>query len=150
MPCLSLPGAVIHGVDLNSGRIATNSGVYLIALFMLVTSAIAFATFYLKQKRTRGVARDQARYVLTGSALTAAIGLLCNLLLPLGGNYAWVWLGPVGSLFFVGFSVYSIVAHHLFDIRLLIRRTLVYALLLSGLTAIFSVLVLGLTNALQA
>lgn len=145
-----LPGAVIRDVDLDTGRIITNGGVYLIALFMLATLGIAFATFYIKQQRTRGIARAQARYVLTGSALTAVIGLFCNLLLPLSNNYGWVWLGPVSSLFFVGFSVYSIVAHHLFDIRLLIRRTLVYALLLSGLTALFSVLVLGLTNALQS
>lgn len=145
-----LTDAVIRDIDLSTGRIITNGGIYFIALFMLLSLGTAFATFYSKQKRTRGLARAQARYVLTGSALTAVIGLFCNLLLPLGGNYGWVWLGPVSSLFFVGFSVYSIVAHHLFDIRVLIRRTLVYALLLSGLTALFSVLVLVLTNALQS
>ena len=128
-----MPGAVIRAIDLPTGRIVTGGGIYLIALFMLGSSGVAFATFYRKQQRTRGSGPVlRARYVLTGSALTAAIGLGCNLLLPLGGNYGWVWLGPVGSLFFVGFSVYSIVAHHLFDIRVLIRRTLVYALLLAG------------------
>jgi signal transduction histidine kinase len=148
-----VPDAVVTGIDLESRRILTGSGLHAIALFMLLTSVWAFALFWRSQSRLRGREKEreraQARYVLFGAALTALTGLFFNLLLPLLGNYSLVWLGPVGSLFFVGSSAYSIVAHRLFDIRLLIRRTLVYAGLLFVLTALFSALVLGLTNALR-
>jgi hypothetical protein len=75
--------------------------------------------------------------------------LVFNLFLPLRGDYHWVFLGPLCSLFFVGFSAYSIVAHHLFDVRLLIRRTLVYTLLLAALTGAFAAFEKGVEHLLR-
>lgn len=144
------PGFVIRGIDLETRRIFTAPGVYLVALYMLGTSAWAFAIFLHNQSRLRGRSRAQARYVLYGSALTAAFGLFFNLLLPLAGDYRWVWLGPLCSLFFVGCSAYSIVAHHLFDVRLLIHRTLVYTLLLATLAGAFAAMERGLEHLLQS
>lgn len=143
------PGAVIQGIDLEKGRILTSSGVYLIALFLLASSAWAFGLFWRSQSKLEGKARAQARYVLYGSALTAVFGLSFNLLLPLAGNYHWVWLGPLSSLFFVGFCVYSIVTARLFDVRLLIRRTLVYSVLLAALAGAFAALEKGLEHLLS-
>jgi hypothetical protein len=133
-----VPGLILKDVDIIERRILTAPGIFLIATFMVVTSALAFLRFWHNQSRLRGIARAQARYVLFGAALTAVFGLTFNLFLPLLGNYRWVWAGPVCSLFFVGFTVYSIVAHHLFDIKVLIRRTLVYSLLLAALAGAFS------------
>jgi hypothetical protein len=142
----AVPGLVIRGIDLPAGRILTGPGLWMVALFMLVTSTIAFWRLLHSQNRLDGRQRAQARYVLLGSALTAVLGLFFNLFLPLLGNYQFVWLGPLCSLFFVGFSAYSIVAHHLFDVRLLIRRTLVYTLLLSALAGAFTALEKGLEH----
>jgi len=145
-----VPGLVIDAVDISGNRaIATTAGVWVIALFMFVTSCWAFGRLLAQHAQLHGVARAQSRYVLTGSALTAVIGLICNLLLPLLGNYSLVWLGPASSLFFVGFTVYSIIAHHLFDIRLIIKRTLVYTLLLAGIGAGYSIVESSLTEALR-
>jgi hypothetical protein len=135
-----VPGAVLTGVDLAERRILTTSGLYLLAVYFFATLGLACWRFWRHQRRLHGVAREQARYVLLGAVLTIGFGLFFNLLLPLWGNYRWVWAGPASSLFFVGFTVYSIVAHHLFDIRVLIRRTVVYSLLLALLAVGFSAL----------
>jgi len=143
-----VPGAIIQNVDVPARRIETAPGVYLVALFMLGTSAYAFALFYHNQKHLRGRRRAQARLVLYGSALTAILGLFFNLALPLAGDYRWVGLGPLCSLFFVGFSAYAIIAQRLFDVRLLIRRTFVYSLLLAALAGTFAVLEKGMEHLL--
>ncbi len=135
-----VPGAIIERVDVPLQRIVTAPGVYLVALFMLVTSGYAFALFFRNQKHLRRKRQAQARLVLYGSSLTALLGLFFNLLLPLLGDYRFVWLGPLSSLFFVGFCAYAIVATHLFDVRLLIRRTFVYSVLLALLAGSFAVL----------
>lgn len=142
-----LPNVVIQEVNLSERRILTASGIWLIAAFMLATSGLAFSRFWHSQARLHGGTQEQARYVLFGAALTAVFGLSFNLILPLLNNYQWVWAGPVCSLFFVGFTVYSIVAHQLFDIKILIRRTLVYSLLVALLALAFSGLELLLTHA---
>jgi hypothetical protein len=80
----------------------------------------------------------QTRYVLTSMTVTTVVGLSCNLVLPLFDNYTLVWLGPASSLVFVASTVYSIVREHLFDIRLVIKRTLVYSLLLAGIAGGYS------------
>ena len=145
-----VPGLVIQTVDISGNRsIVTSAGVSAIAVFMLVTSLWAFGSLLRQHTRLRGIARAQSGYVLTGSALTAVIGLICNLLLPLLGNYSLVWLGPTASLFFVGFIVYSIIAQHLFDIRIIIKRTLVYTILLTAIGAGYSIVETGLTEALR-
>jgi len=138
-----VPGIVIQDVDIQARRIETAPGVYLVALFMLATSVYAFTLFWHNQAHLRGRKRAQARLVLYGSALTAVFGLVFNLLLPLLGNYRWVGMGPLSSLFFVGFSAYTIVAQRLFDVRLLIRRTFVYSLMLAVLAGTFAVLEKG-------
>ncbi len=143
-----VPGAVIERVDISLQRILTAPGVYLVALFMVVTSGCAFALFWRNQRHLRRTPQAQARLVLYGSSLTAVLGLFFNLLLPLLGNYRWVWLGPLSSLFFVGFCSYAIIATHLFDVRLLVRRTFVYSFLLAALAGSFAVLEKGMEQLL--
>lgn len=113
-----------------------------------MTSGYAFALFWHNQAHLRRRRRAQAQLVLYGSALTAVCGLFFNLLLPLLGDYRWVGLGPLSSLFFVGFSAYAIIAQQLFDVRLLIRRTFVYSLLLAVLAGSFAVLEKGMEHLL--
>ncbi len=143
------PEFVVRGIDLEAGIIHTGSGIYGVAIFMVAAFVTALWRLLHSQRRLRGRARAQARYVLYGSALATALGLIFNLFLPLRGDYHWVYLGPLCSLFFVGFSAYSIVAHRLFDIRLLIRRTLVYTLLLAALTGAFAAFEKGMEHLLR-
>lgn len=133
------PGAVDRSVDLEgTHRIVTAPGFYAVALFLFSTVLSAFWLFIRHLRTLHRTLRDQALYVLTGAGVTALFGIIFNLILPLFGDYRLVWLGPSCSLFFVGGTVYSIIAHHLFDIRLIIKRTVLYSLLLAGISAGYS------------
>lgn len=141
------PGLVIGSVELaGERRIITTGGLYVLAAFLFGTLGRAFLLLWRTYVRSRGEARNQMRYVLAGMALTALCGLATNLALPLAGDYRLVWAGPTSSLFFVSLTVYAIVTQRLFDIRLLLKRTLVYTLLLGGLIALYSAGVLFLTG----
>lgn len=145
-----VPHFVIKAIELEpTRRILTNFGVYPILGFVLLAVLGAILFLLRSLAVTVGKERMQTRYVLTGMAVTALIGLMCNLALPLFGNYSLVWLGPASSLVFVGSSVYSIVKEHLFDIRLVIKRTLVYSLLLAGIAGGYSAVEYVLKEALQ-
>lgn len=76
--------------------------------------------------------------------------MIFNLAFPLFGDYRFVWLGPSGSVVFVGATVYSIIAHHLFDIRLIIKRTVVYSILLAAISAGYSAVEYLLTELFAA
>lgn len=142
------PGLIVDSVDLADGqrRILTTPGLYLFALVVFGLLGWAFANLWLSYRRSRGAPRGQLRYVLCGMLLTAVCGLSTNLALPLIGDYRYVWIGPTSSLLFVSFTVYAIVTQRLFDIRLLLKRTLVYTLLLGGLIACYSAGVLFLSG----
>jgi len=133
------PGAVDRAVELAGiHRIITGVGFYLVALFLLLSTLAAFYGFARHTVTLHGSLREQALYVLTGAGVTALFGTIFNLLFPLFNDYRFVWLGPAFSVFFVGGTVYSIIAHHLFDIRIIIKRTLVYSLLLAGISGGYS------------
>ena len=145
-----IPHWVIQSVELDPARrIVTDNGLYPIAAFVFTTIVGSIRFLLQSLSTTAGKERMQTRYVLTGMTVTALIGLVCNLVLPLLGNYALVWLGPASSLVFVASTVYSIVKEHLFDIRLVIKRTLVYSFLLAGIAGGYSAVEYLLKAALQ-
>jgi hypothetical protein len=145
-----IPGLIVQAIKMESIRsIDTNSGIYLIALFLIATIGWGLASFVQRHFTLHRVAREQSRFVLTGLGIAAAIGLICNLALPLRDDYRFVWLGPASSLFFVAFCVYAIIAHHLFDIRFIIKKTLVYSLLVAAVGAGYSLAEHTLTEFLR-
>jgi hypothetical protein len=134
-----IPGAVDRSVELTgTHRIITAPGFYLVALFLLLTTGAAFTGFVRHTLTLHGSLREQALYVMLGAGVTAIFGTIFNVAFPLFGDYRFVWLGPSFSVFFVGGAVYSIIAHHLFDIRLIIKRAVVYSLLLAGISGGYS------------
>lgn len=145
-----IPGLIVQAINMESIRsIDTNPGIYLVALFLIVTIGWGLTSFVERHFILHRVAREQSRYVLTGLGIAAAIGLICNLGLPLRDDYRFVWLGPASSLFFVAFCVYAIIAHHLFDIRFIIKKTLVYSLLVAAVGAGYSLAEHTLTEFLR-
>lgn len=112
--------------------------VYSIYFLFIFSSGIFFAL--RKYIRLKGRLRMQAGLYAIGIFLNSVPGVISNLLLPAFGNYDYIWVGPVASVFFLGFATYSIVKHGLFDIRLAAVRTLAYAVSLLTLAAMYYVL----------
>jgi signal transduction histidine kinase len=102
--------------------------------YFFVVIGYAFRRLVGAVKATTGHRRNQLKYVLGGAAIAFGSGL--TNFIPLQG----VPVYPVGNLFNTLYALlmaYAIIEHHLADIRLVVRRSTVYAGLAGALTVTY-------------
>ena len=106
-----------------------------IVLFAINTAGfLGAAIFKLFQKfhHSRGFEREQLRYLLLGFLTTFSLIVLTNfILVVIFGVTFFVNYAPAFTLILAATTSYAIVKHHLFDIRIIIKRTVVYSALLA-------------------
>ncbi|MBB6053878.1 histidine kinase N-terminal 7TM domain-containing protein [Armatimonas rosea] len=91
--------------------------------------------------------RDQLLLLGVGILATGAVSIITNVLLPyVRGDFRWIDVGPLSTLLLLLAVGYAVVQHQLFDIKVLIRRTLVLGMALSLVLAAYSALVLLATD----
>ena len=89
-------------------------------------------------KRSGRMDRERTRYVAAGFLLTAIFLVITNLILPLlQGSNPFAYAGSYSLLIFAGLSSYAMIRHRLFDIRLVVARSLAYLMLLGALGTIY-------------
>lgn len=86
--------------------------------------------------------RQQCGYFLLGLFLTSTIGIFCNIILVYFNKGNYVYLGPTGTIFLVGFTAFAITKHRLMDIRVVINRVTAWILTVIFLGGIYVGLVL--------
>ena len=92
---------------------------------------------YLKAK---GIEKVQIKYLLLGIILTFSLVAVCSFILVVVFNIStFVILGPVFSLILVASLAYAIVKHRFLDIRMVVARSVGYALLILVLALFYSV-----------
>ena len=73
-------------------------------------------------------ARRSLRLVGWGMLATALVGLVTNALLPYSlGDFRLIDAGPLSTLLFLAAVGYAVFAYHLFSLRLIVRKALVLA-----------------------
>lgn len=101
--------------------------VVLVGVVVLVCSAAAaVASAFLRLRRARGTEREQVRWFAFGVALALVVSMI-NMLMPLNvvlGRIVWC-----GTLVLPAAIGIAILRHRLFDVDLLISRTLLWGLL---------------------
>src|SRR5207244_6362745 len=69
----------------------------------------------------------QLRYLLLGISLTGAGAITTNLLVPLIWNTSrYSVIGPYFALMFFSFSAHAIIRHRLMDVKVFVRKGVVY------------------------
>lgn len=95
----------------------------------------------------RATERQQVKLVSWGVLLYATSAVVSNVLLPLLINdWQSSRFGPVFSLVLVGVVAYSIVKHKLFDIRLIVARSVAYLLTVGVAAVFYGAVVFGLVG----
>lgn len=119
---------ILKKVEVVDSVLTRETGVLYI-FFGIYFVLYAFISFYILYKRYRistGIFKMQIRYLFIGTFIFAFIGVITNLLFPLIGNFNFNELGPLFSVIMMAFFTYAIVQYRLMDIRLVIRRVVVY------------------------
>jgi MFS family permease len=120
-------------------------GVYLAC--MVVVLLLIVRNFVIVMRRGNSVKRNHARFISIGFGAMAVLALMTNAIIPALIDVTWITrLGPLFTSIFVGSVAYSMVKHHLFDMRLAVARTLAYVLTLTVIATIYSVLLIGVLS----
>jgi signal transduction histidine kinase len=124
-------------------------GLYLLSVGLLVI--LISRNFILAIKRGTILQKSQAKFMLAGIFLTVFLSLITNAIIPaFVDTTATTIIGPLFSAVFVGSAAYAIIKHRLFDIRLIVARSIAYILLVSTLALIYGAGVFGLARLLSA
>jgi hypothetical protein len=112
---------------------ATLASFVLVGDFIFLSCCLAsVVSLILRFRRSRGTERQQLKW-FTYAVLLIPLSLLGNTLLP---DFAWL-IGGIGVASVPIAIGIAILKHRLYDIDLLINRTLVYALLTATLVALY-------------
>lgn len=106
---------------------------YFYSLIMFIYFALCYKNFYLTYKTFKNatdkrVERIQLYYVFVGTSLSVIIGLICDIVLPFFGYFTFYWFGPIMTIIFVGFTVFAIIKHHLFNAKVIATEIFVLSL----------------------
>jgi signal transduction histidine kinase len=90
------------------------------------------------------IQRQQILYAATGLLLAFLWAILTAAVIPsITHNWVIAKFGPVGTLFPAAFISFSIIRHRLFDIRLIVARSIAYLTSLVVVASIYGFLVFG-------
>lgn len=98
---------------------------YFYSLYIVGYFSASFAILFKKYFESSGFASLQIGYVIAGTLISAASGVIFGLFLPLAGNFNLYWLSPGLTMALTVFTAYAILKHHLFDIRVILTEILV-------------------------
>lgn len=141
---MALSSLMVEAVHYDAERQVTDviSGPLYIIYVLTVVLFFGFLVknFYgaYRSKTTDPLARQQIIYTATGILFTFLWSLVTTTIWPqLTGNWEISKLGIIGSLFLGSFIGVAIVKHRLFDIRLIVARTLGYILSIVALAVVY-------------
>ena len=147
--CLSLTPWIVAGAQVTSGRanfvygpLHRAFGLYFLACFLF-----ALFTLWMTIRSSSGLKRLQLWYLLLGILLGGVGAITTNLLIPLvTKTSAYSVLGPYFALLVVSFSAHAIIRHRLMNIRLVVRRGIVYLVAASVAGGVFAAVLALLTR----
>lgn len=132
-----------------TGAVAPQPGPGML-LFLIHTVVFMVGGLTILTRRLRasaGLLRSQLSFILAGTALFFTIIPLTNFILPIVFERSeYVIFSPVATVVFAGFISYTIIRHRLFDIRLVVARTVAYVLMLFFLASLYALLAFGITD----
>ena len=140
-----------------SGIIPGSDGIYNITFgpvaplyvsFVVIYFGLVLPIFVFSLTKAEGrVNRTRYQYVVAGILISAGVIIITNLLLPLlFHDYNFTGIGPYVTLILVTSITYAIVKHRLFELRLIVARSVAYSLLLLTFASGYAGIVFGISR----
>jgi signal transduction histidine kinase len=133
---IAIPGLVVSlfsfsplNVYLNSSRQPTLGGLF--TAYIIVILIYALLTLYLLFGPNRGrknspYTKPQLMYLRLGAVITIVPAIGFGVILSNFGDSSLTSLGPLFSIVFLVFLSIAMIRHHLFDLRLVVARSVAY------------------------
>ncbi|TSC56781.1 MAG: Sensor protein [Parcubacteria group bacterium Gr01-1014_18] len=122
------------GIDIVDGvrQVKVGPGMILFSLFNPLCNIAAIYLLFEKYRRASGIEKQQLRFILLGIFVMFAM-IIATILIPVlfFQQHFYVAFAPLYALCFIFGTAYSIVKYRFLDIRLVIRKSVAYALSLS-------------------
>lgn len=113
--------------------------------FIILTIILLIQKFRIAS----GIQKYKIGYILLGVIISLLIAIPTNLILPLTGQSNLSDVGPVASIFLTLLTAYAILKYRFLDVRVVIRKSLVYAILASVFAGLVVFFVILLAQALE-
>lgn len=112
-------------------------GIVYFAVLLMFAIFIGFSLFH-GWRTHRGTDKQRVKSITYSIGATLLLIAVFNVLLPLSGKFTFTNLGPLASIILVFGLSYSIIRYRLFNIRLVVARSLAYLLSLGLLGVIYA------------
>ncbi len=120
----------------------------IVSVTYLFGAALILLKKYKKSDRTQ---KNQIKFVLFGLLVALVANVLTGIFLTLLKiETDFILLGSFSLFIFSLFVAYAIARHGLFDIRLIVARSIAYLLLISTLIGLYTIVVFGVTTSIFA
>jgi signal transduction histidine kinase len=132
----------LRGAQIETGPLYLSYLVMVVAVLVRVVS-----NFKRQYKNATFVQKRQIYLIILSILLYALFAVLSNIIIPfLINDWASSRFGPLSALITVAIIGYAIIRHGLFDIRLVIVRSLAYLQVLLVVALIYGFIVLGIAS----
>ena len=119
-------------------------GIGLLALFLLLpTSAVSASSLILRYRRVTGIARQQIRWIMWGGSIMVVVIIWLIIGDPSGSSTAGL-VSLLGEVVLIGSIAIAMTRYRLYDIDVVISRTVTYGALALFITAVYVVIVVGI------
>lgn len=145
--CASFTSLIVRGTTIVDGALRLTYGPLHLPFGVYFVSCLGFSLVLLVRKHRvlTGSQKLQLRYLVLGVSIAAAGATVSNLFIPLLFHTSkFSGYGPLFSIFMIGMIGHTIIRHRLLDIRVVIRRGVVYTCAMMVVALSFFVLVEGL------
>jgi PAS domain S-box-containing protein len=116
----------------------------ILASYIILSFALAATTLAQRYQRLTGFEKSQVGHLFLAFIVPGILAATTNVFMPLvAGTSAYNGLGPVFSLILIAMVAHAIIRHRLMDIRIVIRRGVVYLVTFLSSAALFFILLLG-------
>jgi two-component system NarL family sensor kinase len=125
------------------------------SVFLAVGVVGSLAALWIRFRRSTGIEREQMKWLVYAVGIYLPVTILCSIALSFWPDFSWkqeinIVLTDLGILGIAIAAAIAILRHRLYDIDLIINRSLVYIALTIGVAALYGLVVGALGVLFQA